>query len=904
MNIIELIRRRVEALRASTNQNPIEVVNNIIDSDPEKTQLIQTGPFLGVQINIQLLNEALSSYRNELQRVVAMQDGIFREPGMENGYTLSENEDTCWGTYYNKLISERRNPDDLQRIMDECNVIVQQFLPQPAQNPDRRGLVIGQVQSGKTTIFNGVISTAADMGFNLIFILSGTLESLRRQTQKRIAGDVTGPWGKKNNTPFYFTWISNHEGPGLKVAGSASQVLTDLSNEGRRQVAVGVFLKNATVLNNLRGFLNTINPADYPNIRALIIDDEADQATPNAGVNRNTISAINRAVKSLVIPNEQNRCSTQGRTSYLGFTATPFANLLNEAGPNTLYPKDFLYFLRSSNRYFGPWQLFGNPDEVEGEETIISLDVIRHLTDNDIAGTVPQTGRPRPPYHPIITNGLRDALRWYVLASAMRRISQADCWSTMLIHTSSRTSDHVKLYEAIKDFNNNLYIDWSRNKTEWKRFWEQEIERVSLSDIENAFPSYGTPEPIGYPEWSEIEKHMPQVITDIKIKIDNSLYTGADRIAYNDEAPSSERLQIAIGGNTLSRGLTLEGLVSSYFARRFTAQSGYDTLLQMGRWFGFRQGYELLSRLWTTSFLENAFRDLVIMELDLRKTMQLYLQGQSPANKAPIITRMPAMAITRKSIFGNTQIVSADFSGTAPQTILFKNESNWLKNNFDVTSALLSDLNNLPLEREEPSNKIIYRNVPINLIIDFIRSFNFWPHSNTFNKKHMLDFIERNEQTYQLWSVVIFGGRTDTHFEFPPCSVNMLNRSRIKDDNEPPAREVTFINLKSLRATRDLLCDRLQPIPPTSREEDLWAIRQRENLNPVLAIYPINKDSTYDGTSKFRIDLKAVEHIIGITLIMNPPGAQQGAIGIQLDLNDVYTNDEDADDNPDLSDNT
>lgn len=907
MNIIELIRRRVEAKRAQTTQTPIEIVNEFILSTTEKDRLIDTGPYLGVEINSELLEQALVTYRTELQRVVAMEDGIFRDRGIENGYTLSENEDTCWGAYYNTLIHAGRSIEDLRRIIDECNVLVQQFLPQPAQSSDRRGLVIGQVQSGKTTIFNGVISTAADMGFNLIIILSGTLESLRKQTQDRIMEDVTGPWGAKSNTPFYFTWISHPENPGLAVAGQASHVLTDLSNQGRRQVAIGVFLKNASVLTNLRNFLNTINPADRPNIRTLIIDDEADQATPNAGVNRNTITAINRGIKLLIIPNPANSCPTQGRTSYLGFTATPFANLLNEAGDETLYPRDFLYFLRSSDRYFGPWQLFGNPDEGEGEETIIPLDIIRILSDEDINATVPQTGRPRPAYTPTISPRLKRAICWYALAAAARRVTSPESWSTMLIHTSSKTSDHEAMFGTVSRFCSNLPTDWSENRQDWKTLWDEEIQTVGLHDLSRAFPRYGNPGPVDYPAWNLIEAQMGQVIRDIKIKIDNSLYNGTERLQYSDRAPSSDKLQIAIGGNTLSRGLTLEGLVSSYFARRFTPQSAYDTLLQMGRWFGFRQGYELLSRLWTTNFLKNAFRDLVIMELNLRKSMQLYLQGQSPAGKAPVITRMPSMAITRKSVLGNTAVVEADYSGAAPQTISFVNEQLWLQGNLTSTLTLLGNAEQYITETNRDHGKLIYNNVPVNLILEFIRNFNFWPRTNTFNKGHMLDFIERNGDLYNHWSIVVMGGNKLRTFGTGPNTVHMINRSRIKGPDEAPSRPSVDINLKSLRATRDLLCDRSDLFTEGLKEAEIWNIRGANHLNPILIIYPIDKDSIYSpppGTANtnYRVDLNAVEDIIGISLVMNPPGGQQGARGISLNLADAYANDEEADTNPDLPD--
>jgi hypothetical protein len=429
-----------------------------------------------------------------------------------------------------------------------------------------------------------------------------------------------------------------------------------------------------------------------------------------------------------------------------------------------------------------------------------------------------------------------------------------------------------------------------------------------LDQFAAAFPRYGDPGSVGYPEWNRLEELMEQVIRDIRVKIDNSLFGGAERVRYSDEAPSSEKLQIAIGGNTLSRGLTLEGLVSSYFARRFTPQSAYDTLLQMGRWFGFRQGYELLSRLWTTEFLRNAFRDLVIMEVNLRKSMQLYLQGQSPAHKAPLITRMPAMAITRKSVMGNTAVVEADYSGAAPQTISFVNEQSWLQNNVELALELLQNVEQYIPDSAVDQRKLIYNSVPVNAILIFIRHFNFWPRTNTFNKQHMLDFIERNENLYRLWTIVVMGGTVKTReFGVGRNKVKMINRSRVRGADENPARPPIDINLKSLRATRDLLCDRSDLFLEGLKEAAIWHIRRTNQLNPILIMYPIDKDSVYNpppntANTNYRTDLNAVEDIIGISLVMNPPSGQQGARGISLNLADAYANDDDADDNPDLPD--
>ena len=900
MTLFEIIRMKVETKRNNDGISPLDAVERITNETVLKDEILGICRILGIEAEEFTLNEALNSYKNELLRVQQIREGDFANPAMRNGYVLSEAADNCFGHYFRGLRIRNLSDEDLCRILDECNVIVQQFLPQPTQNSDRRGLVIGQVQSGKTTIFNGLISAAADIGFNVIIVLSGTIESLRRQTQSRITNDVTAPWVANASNPFYFTWISNHSGPGMTVAGNAGQVLTELGNQYRRQVALGVFLKNGNVLNRLRRWLTTINPMHLANLRVLIIDDEADQATPNAGIRRETVTRINQNIKDLVIPNPINNCPTQGRTTYLGFTATPFANLLNEAGDNTLYPRDFLYFLKSSPKYYGPWQLFGNPDEVEGEETIIPLDAIRLLDDNDIDGTVPFRGGV---YSPELTEGLRKAILWYILASCAIRCSDRAAWSTMLIHTSSKTDDHQKLWIVVNGFivelkNNN---GWYNCLNELRALWDTEIRNVPEDDFKFAFPDYGE-DPNPYPSWDDLLIELPYVINNITVKIDNSLYVGEERMQFDEEIPVRERLQIGIGGNTLSRGITLKNLVSSYFARR---ASSYDTLLQMGRWFGYRVGYEMLPRLWTTPFLVESFRDLVVMEQNLRDQMNVYLGGESPAEKAPVITQMPAMAITRKSVIGNIQIGDVNYDGTAPQTILFNNSIEWLKNNFDSALNLLNLIGAYQrMNTHGINNRIFFDEVPIDNVLNFLNDYNILPERNVFNKDHIIRFIEKNTQNYSLWTVVVIGGSSDNKFEFGNgLSVMKNNRTRIEDESDYGK---TKINLKSLRSTNELLADRPDLLREAVNKEKatLWAQRRDNNLNPVLIIYPIDKDSDVNpqlvGKRK-PLRGYAVNDIIGLSLILNPP--ESGAIhGVSLaDIQQAYLNGDD-DQNPDEMD--
>jgi hypothetical protein len=889
MTLFEFVRKRVSDLTMTESEQfkrPTEIIHELLQNPTRIQDLyFQIQPWIQT-VTLDSLRATLVDYNRNLDRIELATEGNFTNRRYWNGYLPDKNGGGVYGLYYQSL---QKNgflaQSDLDRVDDECKLIAQQFFPIQGQNIDRRGLVIGQVQSGKTTIFNGLISIAADMGFNLIIILSGTIENLRQQTQSRILRDVTEVWGANPGRPFQFTWISNHLGPGLSVAGNANNVLADLEN----QKGIGVFLKNPNVLRNLKRWLNTLNKIQHDKLKVLIIDDEADQATPNAGVGKNTITAINKLIKSFVNETPNSICPTQARTTYLGFTATPFANLLNEAGPNTLYPRDFLYFLKSSEKYFGPMQLFGNPNEVEGEETVTPLNVVRILNDEDINGTVPEPGSSSE-FDPRITAGLRESILWFILASTARRTHKQDSWSTMLVHTSSRISHHFLLAEVISFFISEVYYDFDKNNgrnflNDLEKLWQKEVKTVGVINFEAAFPNYGTP-PANYPSWNQITQNLPQTIKCIRVKIDNSIADESERMRFGEKTPNEDRIQIAVGGNTLSRGITLEGLVSSYFARRFNAQGCYDTLLQMGRWFGYRKDYELLPRLWTTSTLINSFRDLVVMELALRDQMNIYLRGESPAERAPVISQMPAMAITRKAVIGNINIGEVNYAGSAPQTILFNNDRDWLQNNIFVTRDLLEKTRTyLHKPVQSVPNKVYYTKVPREIVVSFLNNYNVLPDSNVFNKTHIIDYISISPNC-ENWTIVVTGGTSSEKFETAKgIVVNKNRRTRIIEQSGTTNR----INLKSLRSTTELLIDREDLMPKATTARDittLWTIRRKNNLNPVLIVYPIDRNSQLlPGSADNRASLEgyAVEDIIGISLILDPPSETKiAAHGVSL----------------------
>ena len=205
---------------------------------------------------------------------------------------------------------------------------------------------------------------------------------------------------------------------------------------------------------------------------------------------------------------------------------------------------------------------------------------------------------------------------------------------------------------------------------------------------------------------------------DLRVIVDNS--RSEERLEYNDDEPSTV---IVIGANTLSRGLTLEGLICSYFVRNATA---YDTLLQMGRWFGFRNGYEDLPRIWLTKELEYWFEALSVVEVDLRQEFSRYArENVTPMDFIPKIRVTPGIEVTNRAKQQHMTSADVSFSRQRVQTILFNHRDElWLKDNIDATKNLVSDLKIRQAPKVSKDNGTVdFRNVPNDSILDFLENY-------------------------------------------------------------------------------------------------------------------------------------------------------------------------------------
>ncbi|HND34940.1 MAG TPA: Z1 domain-containing protein, partial [Myxococcota bacterium] len=310
--------------------------------------------------------------------------------------------------------------------------------------------------------------------------------------------------------------------------------------------------------------------------------------------------------------------------AYLAYTATPFANILSDPlYPNLLYPRDFIVDLPMPEGYFGTERIFGSEPLEQGAPSSDGLPMIRTVPDEEVGQVKPPTRDSRDSFQPQLTNSLVDAMLWFLLSCGVRRArGQAGQHMSMLIHTTLYTDVHVRfeslLRQDLKQIQEKLLKGDVVLLQRIGCLWAEETAKIP-------------PESFGEKRVSleSAIAELPAVLAALRVVIDNA--KSESRLSF----PEGGSTQIVVGGNTLSRGLTIEGLMVSYFVR---ASHMYDTLLQMARWFGYRWGYADLPRIWMTTELAEHFQHLAQVEQEVRRDIRAYEEQQlTPKDFAPYI---------------------------------------------------------------------------------------------------------------------------------------------------------------------------------------------------------------------------------------------------------------------------
>ena len=739
-----------------------------------------------------------------------------------------------WPTLRQYLLTTKGWDAEAMRSLDDSSDRILRQLSEPSvEQSDIRGLVLGFVQSGKTASFTAVTAKAADAGYRLVIVLSGIDNGLRRQTnirlKKELAGYPDNRPGAVRLPPMGKQW---HEFTRDDLQGDFQPGFANHAALQGSQPVLLVVKKNGAVLRRLLRWLDDAPIEVRRRLPMLLIDDEADQASVDT---RGTYQAdddplppdyeppsiINGLIRDLLKRFE--------RKAYVAYTATPFANILiphDTSDPrvgNDLYPKDFIVDLPRPVGYFGAEEIFGRMDGATGAQ-VGGLNIIREVTDQDIA----ELGNGQMP------TALETALLDFVLAGAARaQRGQGAAPATMLIHTSQLIFVQAQLRALVSSRFAELRDEWRYQREHGirdrlRQRWDAEFRPVTRSshlDRDVAFDA--------------IEAQIGPFIEAVQVREVNS--STGEVLDYERE-PSLKA--IAVGGNRLSRGLTLEGLLVSFFIR---PSATYDTLMQMGRWFGFRSGYEDLTRIWTPTALAGWFSDLAFVEHRLREDIAVYeSQGLTPYQVGMRIWQHPTMQITSplKRRFASSTTIASSYALGLEQTFKFP-----LRRLEDL--AVQAEANRLsvrdlvtrlgtPDSTHTNSKGPVWTGVSSDQVLEFFRGYRLDDEARSISLPLICTYIERLAAAGELvrWTVAVRGrGARDAKlgvadWGLPTGPVSQVSRSRLGQTDSVGVvvdPEDEAVALATDKRGREARAER----PP---EEGL------------LLLYPISRWSGHDAT--------------------------------------------------------
>ena len=742
-------------------------------------------------------------------------------------------------------------------------------------------MVVGEVQSGKTSNYIELICKVADAGYKFIVVLTGTTNSLRAQTQLRLDEGFLG-WDTRLNLALDTS--NKRVGVGTLVGEPLLRAIPSTNGDEKgdfnRKVAsqfnvrlggdpvIMVVKKNGSVLRNLTRWarsLNSVGPREpIPNIPILMIDDEADFASvntkPSFPDDEEDPTVINGRIRELLNAFEQ--------SVYIGYTATPFANIFiypdQDAGRHgrDLFPRDFLTNLPVPSNHVGPTKVFGLP---EGPDDDVApnpaLPLVRVV--NDHHEQIPNVHRSHWTIEGL-PSSLISAIRAFILACAARAARGQDGQhNSMLIHVTryvdvqSQVADLVRL--ELRDFQNRIrYGDGNSPNTiidQLRAMWRDDFV-PSSGAVGKLYPDLM----VGCTEvtWEAVRSKLVESSQRIQVKVING--AAKDALDYWDHEEGLSA--IAIGGDKLSRGLTLEGLSVSYYLR---ASRMYDTLLQMGRWFGYRPGYVDLCRLYTTHELRDCYSHITMATDELRQEFDLMAdRGMTPSDFGLRVRSHPAgLVITAANKMRNGTRMTVSYSAGISETISFERDPDVNGRNYERYSRFIASLG---LAKRLLSGNRIWRGVSGQDIEDLLSDINVQPGSRKARGDYLAGYIRSQKAVGGLvnWTIALVSNRLGkSPVDLGGCAVYPLHRAyhptddldrasvyRIRrlvnpademidltDDQKRWALDETVRRHRDDQVGSRHRTDPTRPSGPNIR-------RARDSSNGLLLIYPLQESDT------------------------------------------------------------
>lgn len=793
LNAIRTIRTLLPPSGSITSAEIEEAVNSVLNIPRFKE--------LDKQM---LIREIESLYRIRQDDYQIIEKEERRNPWLNEKRSQIDFKNGFWGRYRDYLGDSKNFAPDTIDKLDNLTDKILDSLFDPTKNIqiDKKGLVVGQVQSGKTSNYTGLTCKAADAGFNLIIILAGIHNNLRSQTQLRIDEGFLG-----FDTQYARAFDQSNSQIGVGRLGQSGKPLvahsltSSLNNGDFTQGAanssginfnttdpiIAVIKKHPQVLKRIYKWLSSKASVDAENGRIirnkalLLIDDEADNASINISNDPEKRSTINHWITQIL--------NLFGKNGYIGYTATPFANIFIPLEEDNLFPRDFIINISAPSNYIGPERVFGFTLVEDDEESDTVLPIVNRINDYD--AFVKDTHKQYDQLPSEIPNSLKYAIRCFIVTCAIRRLrGQTNSHNSMLIHVSRfvRWQDHIteliasqfNYYRRGIDQNDSGIIEEFKNTFEkdydgYKSYISvtDQILKSKLNTIDSQIQIH---------DWKDILPHLNEAASRIEVK---AIHGGSGEALDYYEHQNGYSV-IAIGGNKLSRGLTLEGLSISYYLR---SSKMYDTLMQMGRWFGYRSGYTDLCRLFTSRELNEWFCHITHASEELREEFNYMsdVAGSSPEQYALKVRTHPGvLQITATNKLRSAVNVQISWAGRLVELYEFKKDIKIINSNLKNTQNFISGL---PDNYVRKDDNYLWYDVPVRDVISFLEGMQSFENLKAAQPHNLVRFINKQLPNGELtlWRIALMsknGGFDSREFCIAGISRLIGHWKRTQDEDK------------------------------------------------------------------------------------------------------------------------
>lgn len=670
----------------------------------------------------------------ELLRTLRHEDNILIDPGesIESNVPwvkwlqdARESQISCdirWRAYMEYLSNDLHRPQNVIYQLNRTSDEVLNLISDPRRDKEprqRKGLILGDVQSGKTQTYMSLMNKAADYGYKLLVVLTSDNEDLRRQTQKRIDTDFFGYLDDPNTGNHIKSGIGKHFTEEIRATGLTDSTMDflDFRKKSLNRIArpgwvqtpsVAVIKKNSRVLNS---FIECLSNEEFDRtVPVLLIDDECDYASVNTSKDSDSPTTINKLIRELF--------SISSRTAYVAVTATPFANIfIDDQNENDLFPEDFIYVTHAPKNYIGVDELFGNLDEPNNHNPRI-----KEIDEDDLSTWLGLKQKKDEPLRGPLHRQVRYAIDTFAIACAIADAGDSRHQS-MLVHVSRYTPIQRMVADQIYEHLSNL-----RNAVQMHRNDETDPIITELRDVyEHEY--HGVLES----NWSSVLNRLVRYLPNTVVRLVNATNEAEVWNEYHNASEEDESdCTIYVGGDKLSRGMTLEGLTVSFFYRNTSAA---DTLLQMGRWFGYRDGYDELTRIWLLPQAIDDFQYASSVLIDLKKSISIMKSnGMTPKDFGLAIQKNPSKGVRitnptkmRSAVEHDHKVLNLSLAGRRVESTILSYDPHVLKKNDEALQILLYRLDASTSYEEVRSTKkaigVCYECINASMVLDFLSTF-------------------------------------------------------------------------------------------------------------------------------------------------------------------------------------